>query len=162
MTTRFWLLGSALLLAGLTGCATPTAPKTVADAAAATPQLSTLARLMNEAGLAATLRAEGPYTVFAPSDEAFKALPAAELQALSTDRERLKAVLSYHVLPTKASSADIAGGESKTVHGAPLALARAGGFVTVEEAMVTQADLPASNGVVHVIDRVLMPPKAKK
>lgn len=156
------LLAPALLLAVLAGCATSPAPKTVADVAASQPQLSTLSRLLDETGMASTLRGAGPYTVFAPSDEAFKALPAAELQALAADRDRLKSVLSYHVLPKRAPTAEIAAGEAPTVQGAPLVLSRAGTFVTVEEAMVMQGDLPASNGVVHVIDRVLMPPAPKK
>ena len=159
MKKHLWMLGTALLLAGLSGCASLAGPKTVVDTAAATPQLSTLARLMNEAGLADTLRAAGPYTVFAPTDEAFKALPPATMEALAKDKERLKEVLSYHVLPGKTAAAEVSNGEIKTVSGAKLALSRAGTFVTVEEAMVTQPDVVASNGVVHLIDRVLMPPK---
>ena len=101
----------------------------------------------------------GPFTVFAPSDEAFKAVPAKTMAELSADKELLKAVLTYHVVPGKVVAADVKNGNAKTVHGANLALAKAGTFVTVEDAVVTQADVVASNGVVHVIDRVLMPPK---
>lgn len=155
------LLGlMSLLLATLAGCATPsTSPKTVADVAAADSRLSTLTRLIREAELTDTLRAAGPYTVFAPTNEAFEALPAAELQALAADRARLKAVLSYHVLPGRTLAAEVNNGSVKTVQGSNLSLSRAGTFVTVEEAMVMQADVPAANGVVHLIDRVLMPPK---
>jgi uncharacterized surface protein with fasciclin (FAS1) repeats len=146
--------------AGLAGCATsPPAPLSIADTAARTPQLSTLNRLIADAGLADTLRAAGPYTVFAPSDDAFKAVPAKTMAELAADKALLKSVLSYHLLPGKVSAADVKNGNAKTVQGANLALARAGTVVTVEDAVVTQPDVAASNGVVHVIDRVLMPPK---
>lgn len=158
MTIRRTLL--ALGLASLVaGCATPSAPVTIAETAAATPQLSTLNRLVAEAGLAETLKSAGPFTVFAPSDEAFKAVPAKTMQDLAANKELLKAVLTYHVIPGKVASADVKVGNVKTVNGANLSLGKAGSFVTVEDAMVQQADVPASNGVVHVIDRVLMPPK---
>lgn len=149
-------LSSVLLLQA---CATATAPASVAEATARTPQLSTLNKLIADAGLTETLRGTGPYTLFAPSDEAFNAVPAKTLAALSSDKELLKSVLSYHVVPGTMRAADVKNGNVKTVQGANLALARSGGFVTVEDAMVTQADVPAANGVVHVIDRVLMPPK---
>ena len=97
--------------------------------------------------------------MFAPSDEAFKAVPAATMQELARDKELLKSVLSYHVLPGKVTATDVKNGNLKTVQGANVALAKAGSFVTVEDAMVTKADVDASNGVVHVIDRVLMPPR---
>ncbi len=145
----------------LQGCATSSAPASIADTAARTPQLSTLNKLIADAGLADTLRQSGPFTVFAPSDEAFKAVPAKTMAELAADKELLKSVLTYHVVPGKVASAEVKNGNAKTVQGANLALAKAGGFVTVEDAMVTQADVPASNGVVHVIDRVLMPPKKK-
>lgn len=143
----------------LQGCATGPVPATIADTAARTPQLSTLNKLIADAGLAETLRQSGPFTVFAPSDEAFKAVPAKTMAELAANKELLKSVLSYHVLPGKVGSAEVTNGSVKTVQGANLALAKAGGYVTVEDAMVTQADVAASNGVVHVIDRVLMPPK---
>jgi uncharacterized surface protein with fasciclin (FAS1) repeats len=143
----------------MAACATTSPPATIADTAARTPNLSTLNKLVNDAGLAETLRASGPYTVFAPSDEAFKAVPAATLQALANDKELLKSVLTFHVLPGKVGSADVKNGNAKTVQGANVALSKSGGFITIEDAVVTQADVAASNGVVHVIDRVLMPPK---
>lgn len=149
-------LGLATLAAG---CATTTGPTTIAETAAATPQLSTLNKLIADAGLADTLKGAGPYTVFAPSDEAFRAVPAKTRQELAANKELLKAVLTYHVIPGKVMAAEVKNGNVKSVNGANVAVARAGGFVTVEEAMVQQADLPATNGVVHVIDRVLMPPK---
>ena len=146
-------------LALAAGCATTPAPATLADTTARTPQLSTLNKLIADAGLAETLRTAGPYTVFAPSDDAFKAVPAKTLAELGSNRELLKSVLSYHVVPGKVTSAEVQNGNAKTVQGANVALAKSGTFVTVEDALVTQADVPATNGVVHIIDRVLMPPK---
>jgi uncharacterized surface protein with fasciclin (FAS1) repeats len=149
----------AAALIALTGCASVTQPVSVTDTIARTPELSTLSRLVAEAGLADTLRGAGPYTVFAPSDEAFKALPAGALAKLTADKDALRAVLTYHVLPVKVLAAGVTTGNAKTVNGAALALSKAGTFVTVEEALVQTPDLIASNGVVHTVDRVLMPPK---
>lgn len=159
MIQRTWLLPAAFVLALMTGCATTPAPTTVADTAARTPELSTLNKLINDAGLADTLRGPGPYTVFAPSDAAFKAVPAKTMDELASNKELLKSVLTYHVVPGKLTSDEVKNGNTKTVQGASVALSKAGTFVTVEDAMVTQADVPATNGVVHVIDRVLIPPK---
>ncbi len=149
--------GAAALLA-LTACATAPAPKTIADTAAANPQLSTLNKLIGDAGLTETLSGPGPFTVFAPTNDAFKAVPAKTLDALGKDPVLLKSVLSYHVLAGKVAAADVKNGPAKTVQGANVALSRAGTFVTIDEAVVTTADVPVSNGVVHVIDRVLLPP----
>lgn len=143
----------------LSGCASMSGPKSIADVAASNPDLSTLNKLINDAGLADTLRGTGPYTVFAPTNEAFKAVPAKTLDELGKDKEALKRVLAYHVLPGTVTSADVKTGNLKTLQGANVAVAKAGSIVTVEDAMVVQADVPASNGVVQVVDRVLMPPK---
>jgi len=150
---------SALVALTLDGCASTPVPSTIVDTTASTPELSTLNRLMTQSGLGDTLRGPGPFTVFAPSDEAFKAVPAKTLAELGNDKEMLKSVLSYHVLPGRVLAADVANGNVKTVNGANLGLAKAGSIVTVEDAVVVHADVAASNGVVHVIDRVLMPPK---
>ena len=158
MNRSTWLICGTTALLVLTGCATTPAPKTIADTAAATPQLSTLTKLIGDAGLTETLRGPGPFTVFAPTDDAFKAVPAKTLDALGKDPALLKSVLTYHVLAGKVASADVKNGPAKTVQGANVALSRAGTFVTIDEAVVTTADMPASNGVVHVIDRVLLPP----
>lgn len=149
----------ALLSLTLAGCASTPAPSTIVDMAARSPQLSTLNRLIAEAGLSEPLRGPGPFTVFAPSDEAFKAVPAGTLAELGNNKELLKSVLTYHVVPGRTMAADVKNGNAKTVNGANLALGKAGTMVTVEEAVVVQADVAASNGVVHVIDRLLMPPK---
>jgi uncharacterized surface protein with fasciclin (FAS1) repeats len=161
MNQRRTLLSTlvALSLATVAGCATTPAPTTLAGTVAAAPQLQMLGKLLADAGLNDTLNGTGPFTVLAPSDEAFKALPAKTMAELAADKNLLKSVLSFHVLPGKLMAADVKNGNLKSVQGANLALARAGSFVTVEEAVVTQADLPATNGVVHIIDKVLMPPK---
>jgi uncharacterized surface protein with fasciclin (FAS1) repeats len=159
MNKRTWLIASsAAVMMVLGGCASTLAPKSIVATAAATPQLSTLSRLIQDAGLAETLNGPGPFTIFAPTDDAFKAVPATTLQALTGDKDRLRAVLTYHVLPTLAMSADVKNGPAKTVQGSNVALSKSGTFVTIEEAVVTTPDVRAANGVVHVIDRVLIPP----
>lgn len=159
-TRRVLLLSATLVSAWtLVACATTPAPATIADTALRTSQLSTFSKLMQDAGLVETLRGAGPYTAFAPSDEAFKAVPAQTMAELAANKELLKAVLSYHVLPGRVSAAEVKNASVKTVQGANLATAKAGTFVTVEDALVTQADITATNGVVHIIDKVLMPPK---
>ena len=148
-------------LAALSGCVTPPPPAAnVVELAARTPSLSTLNQLIADAGLADTLRGAGPFTVFAPNNDAFKAVPAKTMADLASNKALLVSVLTYHVLPGKVAAADIKAGNAKTVQGANLALAKAGSFVTVEDAVVQQADLAAPNGVVHIIDRVLMPPRS--
>ena len=109
--------------------------------------------------MADTLRGAGPFTVFAPSDEAFKAVPTATMAQLASDKEMLRSVLTFHVLPGKVMAAEVKNGPAKTVQGANLALSRAGTFVTVEDAVVQVADVPVTNGVVHIIDTVLIPPR---
>jgi uncharacterized surface protein with fasciclin (FAS1) repeats len=153
-------VGAAALLAS--GCATTPAPASIADTAARTPALSTLARLVGEAGLADTLRGNGPFTVFAPTDDAFKALPAKTLEELSRDKERLRALLTYHVVPGKVTAADVKPGNAKTVNGANVALSKAGTFVVFDEALVTRADVQATNGVIHLIDKVIVPPAPRR
>ena len=145
-------------LTALTGCATVQAPTTVADTIAANPNLSTLSGLIVKAGLTETLNGTGPFTVFAPSNEAFAKVPAKTMEMLSANPAQLKSVLTYHVVPGRTIAADVKNGNAKTVQGASLALSKAGTFVTVEDAMVQSADIAATNGVVHVVDAVLMPP----
>lgn len=161
MNRRACMLMTAATTLWLAGCATTQAPTSIADTAARTPELSTLNRLIADAGLGDTLRSGGPYTLFAPTDAAFKALPAKTLDELSKDKARLKAVLTYHVLAGKVLAADVKPGNVKTVNGAEVGVARAGTFVTFDEALVTQADIAASNGVVHVVDKVIVPPQRR-
>lgn len=162
ITKRTTVLAALVLAAGLAGCASTPAPATIAETAARTPQLSTLNRLIVDAGLADTLRGPGPFTVFAPTDEAFKAVPAKTLDDLAKDKERLRQVLTYHVLAGRVMAADVKTGNVKTVAGTDVGVSRAGSFVTFDEALVTTADVPATNGVVHLIDKVIIPPAPRR
>ena len=152
---------AAGLLSLLTGCATVSTPVSVADTIANTPSLSTLSSLVKSAGLGETLKGAGPFTVFAPSNDAFKAVPAKTMDALAKDPAALKNVLTFHVLPAKAMASAVKNSKAKTVNGAEVELSKAGDMVTIENAVVTQTDLVATNGVVHVIDTVLIPPVKK-
>lgn len=155
---------SAFALLGITGCASmpaPATPTVMAQTVASNPQLSTLAALLKSAGMQDALAQTGPLTLFAPSDDAFKALPQKTMDDLAKDPARLKALLAYHVVSLKLLAKDIKPGAVKSLNGGNLTFSKAGDFVIVEEAMVQQADIPATNGVVHMIDRVLTPPVAR-
>ncbi|QDL54342.1 fasciclin domain-containing protein [Rhodoferax aquaticus] len=154
------ILAAATALA-FAGCATTSAPVNVGATIASAPSLSTLSKLVAKAGLGETLKSGGPFTVFAPSDEAFKAVPAKTLDELSQNPDKLKDLLTYHVVAAKLLAADIKNSDVKTLHGANVAIAKAGEFVTVENAAVTKADLVATNGVVHIIDTVMTAPVKK-
>ena len=145
-------------VAALAGCATQPSPVSIADTIAAAPQLSTLSSLVAKAGLTETLKTSGPFTIFAPTNEAFAKVPAKTMDDLAQHPDKLKAVLTYHVVTGKVVAADIKNGNAKTVNGANIALSKAGEFVTVEDAMVQKADISATNGVVHMVDSVLIPP----
>jgi uncharacterized surface protein with fasciclin (FAS1) repeats len=149
----------AAITLALGACASKPSPAHLAETVASNPTLSTFNTLVAQGGLSETLKSGGPFTVFAPTNEAFKAVPAATMADLSKHPEKLKEVLSYHVTPGKLMAADIKNSNAKSLNGANLALAKAGDFVTVESAAVVSADLGATNGVVHTIDTVLMPPK---
>ena len=154
---RVLVLAAAAL--ALSGCATVTKPVSVSDTLAATPELSTLSGLVTKAGLTSTLNGAGPFTVFAPTNAAFAKVPAKTMEDLGKDPARLAAVLTYHVIPGKVMAADVkTNGNVKTVNGANVAVSKAGEFVTVEDGLVQTADIAATNGVVHVIDSVLIPP----
>jgi uncharacterized surface protein with fasciclin (FAS1) repeats len=149
------------LVIALAGCATTSGPVNLADSIAANPALSTLNGLVIKAGLSDTLKTGGPFTVFAPTNEAFKAVPAATMADLAQHPEKLKDVLTYHVVPGKTMAADVKNSNVKTVNGANVALAKAGDFVTVESGAVVTANIVATNGVIHTIDTVLLPPAKK-
>ena len=152
------LVLAAVALA-LSGCATVTQPLSIAQTLATTPELSTLSSLATKAGLTSTLSGTGPFTVFAPSNAAFAKVPAKTMEDLGKDPARLAAVLTYHVIPGKVMVADVKTNSNvKTVNGGSIAVSKAGEFVTVEDGMVQTADIVATNGVVHVIDSVLIPP----
>ena len=157
---RRHLLLLAPIAAIVAACATTPGetPVSVADTIAREPELSTLNTLVVKAGLSDTLKTQAPLTVFAPTNDAFKSVPAKTMDELAQDPAKLKAVLTYHVVPEKLTAADVKNTDVKTAQGGKVALSKAGEFVTVEDAMVQHADIIATNGVVHTVDRVLMPP----
>lgn len=129
----------------------------IVDTAVAAGSFNTLAKALTEAGLIETLKGKGPFTVFAPTDEAFAKLPAGTLDSLLKDKEKLTAVLTYHVVPGKVMAADVMKlTEAKTVQGQSVKINTAGG-VMVNDAHVVKTDILASNGVIHVIDKVILP-----
>lgn len=128
----------------------------IVDTAVAAGSFKTLATALGAADLVSTLKGKGPFTVFAPTDEAFAKIPKADLDALLKDKKKLTAVLTYHVVPGKVMAADVKAGKVKTVQGSEITIATTGG-VTVNNAKVTKTDIAASNGVIHVIDTVIMP-----
>lgn len=130
--------------------------KDIVDTAVGAGQFKTLATALQAAGLVDTLKGTGPFTVFAPTDEAFAKVPKDQLDALLKDKAKLTAVLTYHVVPGKVMAADVKAGKVKTVQGSELTVATAGG-VTVDSAKVIKTDVVASNGVIHVIDSVVIP-----
>lgn len=140
--------------------ATATANETIDQVVASNGSFSTLNAAIQAADLGTTLSGTGPYTVFAPTDAAFAALPAGTLDQLllPENKAELQKVLTYHVIPGSVSSAQITPGAVNTVEGAPVNIAASAGEVTVGDAKVTQPDITASNGVIHVIDKVLLPP----
>ena len=133
----------------------------IVDTAVAAGDFGTLVAAVEAAGLVETLKGDGPFTVFAPTDAAFAALPAGTVETLlkPENRDQLVAVLTYHVIPGKVMAADIAGKtmDVATVQGAPVAIDATSG-VMVGGASVTAADIEATNGVIHVIDKVILPP----
>jgi uncharacterized surface protein with fasciclin (FAS1) repeats len=130
--------------------------KDIVDTAVAAGEFKTLATALEKAGLIETLKGKGPFTVFAPTDAAFAKVPKETLDALLADKAKLTAVLTYHVVPGKVMAKDVKAGKVKTVQGSELTLATTGG-VTVDNAKVVKADIVADNGVIHVIDSVVLP-----
>lgn len=128
----------------------------IVDTAVAAGNFKTLAAALQEAGLVDTLKGKGPFTVFAPTDEAFAKLPKEQLDALLKDKAKLSAVLTYHVVPGKVMAKDVKAGKVKTVQGSELTVTTAGG-VKVDRANVVKTDIVADNGVIHVIDAVIVP-----
>ncbi len=131
----------------------------IVDVAVAAGDFTTLAAALEAAGLVETLKGEGPFTVFAPTDEAFAKLPAGTVEALLQDPEALAAILTYHVVPGEVTSGQVVNlTEATTVNGATIDISTANGKVMINDATVIAADVSASNGVIHVIDTVILPP----
>lgn len=138
------------------GMAVSVQAKDIVDTAVAAGSFKTLATALGAAGLVDTLKGKGPFTVFAPTDEAFAKIPKADLDALLKDKAKLTAVLTYHVVAGKVMAADVKAGKVKTVQGSDLTVTTMGG-VQVNGANVVKTDIVADNGVIHVIDSVVMP-----
>jgi uncharacterized surface protein with fasciclin (FAS1) repeats len=138
----------------------PAATADIVDTAIAAGSFTTLVAAVEAAGLVETLKGEGPFTVFAPTDDAFAAIPAETLTALLADPSGdLTQILLYHVVPGKVMAADVTDGlEAATVQGAPVTFSIADGVVKINDATIVTTDIETSNGVIHVIDAVIMPP----
>ena len=130
--------------------------KDIVDTAVGAGSFKTLAAALGAAGLVDTLKGKGPFTVFAPTDEAFAKIPKADLDALLKDKAKLTAVLTYHVVSGKVMAKDVKAGKVKTVQGSELTVGTMGG-VMVDNAKVVKTDIVADNGVIHVIDSVVLP-----
>ena len=130
--------------------------KDIVDTAVAAGSFKTLAAALGAAGLVDTLKGKGPFTVFAPTDEAFAKIPKADLEALLKDKAKLTSILTYHVVSGKVMAADVKAGKVKTVQGSELTVSTSMG-VMVDNAKVIKTDIAADNGVIHVIDSVIMP-----
>jgi uncharacterized surface protein with fasciclin (FAS1) repeats len=130
--------------------------KDIVDTAVSAGNFNTLATALKAAGLIDTLKGPGPFTVFAPTDAAFAKVPQDQLKALLADKSKLTAVLTYHVVPGVVMSKDVKPGMVRTVQGSAISVSTLGG-VKVNDAKVTAVDIIADNGVIHVIDTVILP-----
>ncbi len=130
--------------------------KDIVDTAVSAGSFKTLTTALTATGLVDTLKGKGPFTVFAPTDEAFAKIPKADLEALLKDKAKLTSVLTYHVVAGKVMAADVKAGKVKTVQGSELTVTTTGG-VKVNNANVVKTDIVADNGVIHVIDTVVIP-----
>ncbi len=137
--------------------------KDIVETAVAAGSFNTLAAALKAAGLVETLKGKGPFTVFAPTDEAFKKLPAGTVESLlkPENKAKLTAVLTYHVVAGKAMAKDVKPGKVKTVQGAEATVMAHGSGLMIDGANIVKTDIAASNGVIHVIDAVILPPEKK-
>jgi uncharacterized surface protein with fasciclin (FAS1) repeats len=129
----------------------------IVDTAVAAGQFNTLVKAVQAAGLVDTLKGKGPFTVFAPTDAAFAKLPAGTLEALLADKRKLAQILTYHVVPGKVTAANVKSGAVQTVQGQFLYVTADSSGVMVDKAKVVKTDVMADNGVIHVIDTVVLP-----
>jgi uncharacterized surface protein with fasciclin (FAS1) repeats len=153
------IVRSALALAMI---AAPSFAADIVDTAVAAGSFKTLVTAVQKAGLVETLKGAGPFTVFAPTDEAFAKLPAGTLDMLLANPDKLAAVLKYHVVSGKVMAKDVKTGPVATVEGSNARLMVKGSDVMINRAKVVKADVEASNGVIHVIDAVILPPSMAK
>jgi uncharacterized surface protein with fasciclin (FAS1) repeats len=153
------LAAFALSVTGAPATARPSEDKNIVQTAQAAGNFKTLTKLVTKAGLASTLSQPGPYTVFAPTDAAFRKVPKSTLKSLAKNKAKLRAVLLYHVVAGKVPSSEVVMMKSvKTLNGKSVRIRTSNGSVYVNTAKVTKPDVNASNGVIHVINRVLIPP----
>src|SRR5579871_6508339 len=153
------LAGMVAFGAASRSAADETATKDIVDTAVAAGQFKTLVAAVKAADLVETLKGEGPFTVFAPTDEAFAKIPKEKLETLLKDKKALTAVLTYHVLPGKVMAADVVKLDSaRTAQGKSLSIVTKDGKVTINGIKVIKTDIVCRNGVIHVIDAVLLPP----
>ena len=160
MKMKTSILAAAFALA--TSVSALASGKDIVDTAVEAGQFKTLAAALTAAGLVDTLKGAGPFTVFAPTDEAFAKLPAGTVENLlkPENKQQLTDILTYHVVAGKVMAAEVAGmDEAKSVNGKMIDVEAAGGTVKVSGATVTATDIAASNGVIHVIDTVILPPE---
>ena len=157
LKTRIVALLAVLMLVIVPFVGVSAQDQTIVEIAAGNADFSTLVELVGAAGLAETLSGEGPFTVFAPTNEAFAKLPAEVVAYLGSHPEVLTAALTYHVVPGKVMAANVKPGSVKSVEGSPLSISAKGGKVEVNDANVVKTDIVADNGVIHVIDSVVMP-----
>jgi uncharacterized surface protein with fasciclin (FAS1) repeats len=154
-------VGYTLVTASVLGSATAAeGDKDIVDTAVEAGNFQTLAAALGAAGLVETLKGEGPFTVFAPTDDAFAKLPAGTVEDLlkPENKDRLTAILTYHVVPGEFMAADVVGlSEAETVNGQSIEISVEGSMVHVNDATVVATDIDASNGVIHVIDSVILP-----
>ncbi len=150
-------LSKVMSLAALMAATSIASAADIVDTAVSAGQFNTLVTALKAANLVDTLKQKGPYTVFAPTDAAFAKLPAGALDSLLKDKDKLTAVLTYHVVPGKVMAAQVKPGAVKTVQGQSLTVSAKDGAVMVDDAKVIKTDIEASNGVIHVIDSVVMP-----
>ena len=158
MTHLFLGLALAFATPAIEADPQPAPAVDIVETARAAGSFNTLLTAVEAAGLVDVLKGEGPFTVFAPTDEAFAKIPADQLNALLADKEALKAVLLYHVVPGAVKSGDVVNLTSATtVNGQDVSISVSDGTVMVDEATVTSVDIEASNGIIHVIDSVILP-----
>ena len=153
------LAAVVMAVAGSPATARPNEDKNIVQTARAAGSFTTLTKLVAKAGLAGTLSKPGPYTVFAPTDAAFRKVPKSTLNALAKNRAQLRKVLLYHVVAGQVTSADVVKlSSAKTLNGKSVRIRTMDGSVYINTARVVKPDVMASNGVIHVISKVLIPP----
>ncbi len=158
---KLGIAAATMIMLSVSTAIAGTAQKDVVDTAVDAGQFTILAKALGAADLVQTLKGSGPFTVFAPTDEAFEKLPAGTLESLlkPENKDQLRSILTYHVVPGRVMAADVVKlTEAETVNGKKVAVNVDGGAVMINDAKVTTTDIEASNGIIHVVDTVILPP----